>query len=292
MKITPADNYKSPNIPTRDYVDDNPEILNHIPRRWMSDAAVITALAGTVMLLSISRSVATQKNANVAKIAPVFLHGDGKWARPMPGMPGPPVYLSENEVRNIIRNNTPNRSVQLPATGKFIKDVSPTFLSETEAQEVIRDEASKYDILFNTSDKQQTVISVPKTTGKQGIKRYIPFKLDGSDNKRHIYFEFISRDDTTSLQSSKIISPVSTYNESSKITAKELRSVLRKACKRGIYGVFYDPVIYRTDAIQFPEEGDAKVYASTSLQAKIKAKSLLRAQVKDFIKWLKTEGVI
>jgi hypothetical protein len=261
MRIQPVDSYHSPQIPTRDYVDDNPEILNHIPRRWMSDAVVLTALAGTVMLMSTCKNNASQRNTSVSKIAPIFNHGRGivtEKSRPrfVPGMMPPPTF---------------------------------SMLGEDEAREIIRDEASKFDIHFDTSDKLQKMIKVPTVANKQKTHKKAVVQLDGRDSKRHIYFEVIAGMDPETLRDSKILLPkIDVYD--TKGVANKLHKILRKESPRGIYGIFYDPIVDHSDVAD--STNTPEKYWKADKQAIAKAKQLLRAQVKDFIKWLKTQGVI
>jgi hypothetical protein len=262
MKITPVDNYKSPNIPTRDYVDDNPEILNNIPNRWMSDAVVLTALAGTVMLISAARNCTAQQYEPAPKVAPIFNWGDGR--------------------------GTYGCDIVVP----------PTFLSEEEAKEVITKEAASAGIIFNNKEKpfnrygKPAVQVIPSKNGDNYPRN--TFLLDGSDETRHINFEFVS------LQDAGIWDPymnrsssVSVY--STKRTARYIRSRLWLASEDGIYVTFYDPLAPMQVPKQIEDqhgEQRTNTYKEAAEKAKAESKDLLRSQVKDFIKWLKSEGVI
>jgi hypothetical protein len=262
MEIAPVDNYKSPNIPTRDYVDDNPEILNHIPRRWMSDAAVLTALAGTTMLISAARNCTAQQYEPAPKVAPIFNWGPGK--------------------------------------GAFgcMSIVPPTFLSEEEAQEIISQEAGKVGIAFSNTQKPLNQY------GKPFVRALSPHKgnkypedvllLDGSDETRHIYFEFVSTDDARiwdkEMDHSSSVSEYDTER-----TANYIKDNFWKANEDGVYATFYDPIarikIPKVDKDK-PFEQKMEVYKEAAEKAKADSRDLLRKQVKGFIKWLKSEGVI
>ncbi len=255
MRIQSVDSYRSPKIPTRDYVDDNPEILNHIPRRWMSDAVVLTALAGTVMLLSLSRMNATSSIKPISKVSPLFNHGDTKWAQ--------------------IRG----------------KIAVPVFLSEDAARDVVRKEAAKYGVSFDTSAESQEVIEIPTLLNKHNKNVSTTVILDGVDKKHNICFEVITTNDAVGLRVKKAVSYASSMYDT-KNAADGLRNGLRRAHPRGIYGVFYAPSIRHSDIMKSSAISTNKNQAELDKQAKAHSKQLLRAQVKDFIKWLKAEGVI
>ncbi len=267
MKIQPLDSYHSPQIPTRDYVDYNPEILNHIPRRWMTDAVVLTALAGTVMLLSSCKSNTGPNKTPNLKVAPVFKHGEG-----------------------------------LGAFG-CVMVTPPVFLSEVEARDVIRQEALKAGIAFDLTHNPVIEVPVPrysKLLKRRFGVRFHPVYIDGINKKRHIYYKYISVDDSLKLEPDE---PV-TYSVSStnaKQNAESLRNTLNTSSQTGVYGIFYDPV---TDVpvcnygkySKFPKSQRYQLIENEKLKNELKAKTeskkLLRAQVQDFIKWLKTEGII
>ncbi len=88
MKVTPISTYTTPDIPTISYVDEHPEILSHIPRRWIRDAMIMTALAGTVMLLSSCGGS----------------HKDPEPEPPLAGIPAASAFSSETDVSRIIHN--------------------------------------------------------------------------------------------------------------------------------------------------------------------------------------------
>jgi hypothetical protein len=74
--------------------------------------------------------------------------------------------------------------------------------------------------------------------------------------------------------------------------ATTLQNKLRKAYPHGRYGVFYNPPIYPSEYMNTTVKRSATELTNSQKLAKASAKQLLRAQVNDFIKWLKSEGVI
>lgn len=254
MRIQSVDSYRSPKIPTRDYINDHPEILNHIPYRWLSDTMVLTALAGTVMLISTTTGHTVSRKPVRAKMTPI------------------------------------SNKTDIGSTVTMGDVISPVFLSEADARVVIRREAAKSGILFDISDKSKPTVKVPIGTNKQGKHESAIINLDGVDKKRKIYFEVVSPNDVNWFHAMKISSP--SYTGDIRNDASELRNKLRKAYPRGLYGVFYNPPIYPSEYMNITVKRSATELANSQKLANTRVKRLLRAQVKDFIKWLKAEGVI
>ena len=50
MKVTPIKQYSRPNFPTRTILDERPELLRLVPKRWQRNPVVIAALAATAAL--------------------------------------------------------------------------------------------------------------------------------------------------------------------------------------------------------------------------------------------------
>lgn len=251
MNLQPVRRYPQPQLPTRVIVDENPDLLKLLPMRWQGNAAVVTALAAC-LALSASSSDSAKKPGTASRVAPVFVHGDG--------------------------------------VGSFgCRVISPpVFLSEDEAIEVIRDEAKRAGITFAKSDKTLPKIELPTTPRgyadkqPQRLVKAQSVTLDGTDGKRNISFEYVSRDDLVKWQgdsSTHRTSTVYSYNVGG--AAKDLQAGIAKAKPTGNYVVFYDPVAASKDR-----------YEQLADRGTEEARSDLRAQVQDFIKWLKGQGVI
>jgi len=143
------------------------------------------------------------------------------------------------------------------------------FLTEDEARAVIIEEAKKAGITF-TADKQtvKDVSLMTAATKKEPAKLVLKtdIALDGTDEKLRIGYEFVSQADWTGIGKQ-----AKNYAISDNIsTAKSLRSGLEAVKPEGTYVVFHDPDIYSLET----------------------AKTELRKQVQDFVKWLKAQGVI
>ena len=218
MKVTPLKNYRDPTFPTRQVLDEHPELLRLLPCRWRNKPAVISTLAAASLLIGAGTLISTgAANAQYA------------------GVP-----------------------------------VMPLYLSEAEARQVIVTEAKRVGIKF--TDTTRTLKGIPLLVPGNTVKK-LNLQLDGLDTKRNIGYEFISSEDLDSWQLSG-----KTGNNTNKV-ARQLQQQLAKSQPKGTYTTFYDPLA----------SGESPAYGDS---AKESAKELLRMQVRDFIKWLKSQGVI
>ena len=236
MQVSPIRNYCSPSIPTHDDAENRPDLLQHIPTRWQTNPAVLTALASVTMLSATNAAIAGKAKAKPARVAPVFVHGEGR--------------------------------------GSFgcVAISPPAYFSESEAQEVINNEAKRLGIAFESIQHD----------------RSRPIPLDGIDKQRKIAYSFVSMQEG-------IIPNGTTAYESSSID-KARRAAKKASYKRGTYVVFYEPMApmkarKRISGFLDVEERIKQLEAEEKT-AKVKSEQQLRLQVQDFVKWLKAQGVI
>jgi hypothetical protein len=122
MKSKPVRKYADPKYPTRLEIASRPALLHrHQPPAWrkwpeLTGAAGLFLLADTARLSAADSSPKggpnpTQTNA-VAIVAPIFVHGEGRGATGCIVM-APPVFLSEEEALQVIREEMATRGVQL-----------------------------------------------------------------------------------------------------------------------------------------------------------------------------------
>lgn len=253
MRVKSVEKYRLPYYPDKKEVLRNPVILKSIPQRWKGNVKVGIALSSLLcFMLSACEGSANLKNHLKGKAAPIFEHGDGR--------------------------------------GSFGCDsvAPPAFLSEEEAFEVIREEAELQGI--NISDKNIALegVDIPVTnlysfldpdisnTGNEPLKtKKGDLVLDGYDEEKRIGFEYVSKEDYTEWHKDTGIGcSVEEYNTLE--AARLLQNGIEGKTGENIVGVFYDPV---------PLSGDW-IYKSK------KSEEQLREQVRDFINWLKAEGII
>jgi len=293
LEVKPLRKYSDPKYPNRDQVRNNPDILKSIPRRWRANPVVLTALGLTITLSSCVRNSITDDDpgSSVDKTekgvvrsdytaAPVFEHGGG--------------------------------------SGSFgcVSVVAPYFFSEEEALEIIRNEAESYGglKLDSVSPPEFQDITIkppfvePRPVGnKDHITTTIEEQADAWNADKRIALEFVSTGDLSNWmwrpeenEESTWIS-ISTYEF--KDTAKNLSTALNDSSPDVNIGVFYDPYSYE-ETKDILEEIQQKYnwgsedcdYDAINEEYRERSRAIseenLRAQVRDFIEWLKAQGVI
>ena len=271
MNIEPLKHYDEPVFPTYSVLDEHPELLMLVPNRWRGNTTVLTALAGVAFLISgcgrddkAASDVSTP--AVTSQVAPIFQHGDGRGSFGCVAV-NPPVILSEDEAREIIEKEAKKEGIN------FVREV--TLLPKVSVPVTYPWEE---DIEPGKSSVN------PKFHSKQ-------LKVDGTDRKHNISYEFISTQDFMDWQGENLrCSTVTHYDTLS--AAKLLNEGLSQAKLTDKYAVFYDPMS-RPPKIEYPRDDKNKIdWKARKALTEETAKEELRKQVRDFIKWLKAEGVI
>ncbi len=238
MRVTPEKRNRNTGYPTHEQVDNRPDLLQHIPARWQTNPAVLTALASVTMLSATNLAIegGEKAKAKPVRVAPVFQHGEGRGAFGC-------------EVIN-----------------------PPVFLSEDEARQVINDEAKHLGLSFKSPKSDPEAYGPNKT-------------IDGKDVKRALAYVYVSEGEGTVPSPGYIVSSVRDIDTLKR--AKTLVKEMKPARSLKAVGVFYDPMPSEpvTDQWNAMSGWDTSERAAT-------AKQQLRLQVRDFVKWLKAQGVI
>jgi len=154
----------------------------------------------------------------------------------------------------------------------------PVFLSEDEARQVIQEEARKAGLEFAPGALTIPSAAIPRTHLAASSRAMGtvngPLVLDGFDRRRNVAYEFVSAADLRAWSDGQVLSTVQYYDVigASETLSKGLAQWNRPAW----VGVFYDPAATRVNPIGRPQPGQEE----------------LRQQVRDFIRWLKAQGVI
>ena len=280
MKVAPIKNYNGASFPTRRIIDEHPELLKLVPKRWQTNPAVLTALAGLCVMMADCRQSAGAETTS--RVAPIFQHGDGRGGFGCRAI-NPPVLLSEDEAREVVVQEGKRAGVSFQPDAATLPSVAMPLTTRWPFRADL-DKNDKYH--------------PRKRTHRLSVK------LDGTDPKRHISYEVVTRTDFDAWETKDLskLRMCSAWGVDIVDAATEFRNGLIKARPKGVYGVFYDPCVGRRDAekrydVHLPKYGTPNVdwkaeYAKMDNKAKDLARELLRAQVRDFIKWLKAEGVI
>jgi hypothetical protein len=280
LRPVPVRSYLYPEYPTRQDVQLNPDILKALPERWKAKPAVYAALALTLSTglfgcaehqntspsepsdnLARQQASITENSSNrpVMRIAlqiPIFEHGAGQGSYGCDSV-APPVFLSEEEARQVIREEAEARGVHFTGTLAIEGDQFPeTSLLPEEGK--------------------------PLGTWKGMLE------LDGYDPDLGIGFEFVSSSDVESWAPEGERSGIlDVWNM--KDTAERLSQVVQNTA------VFYDPGA-DYEAVKFNWHSENDDYKTRLAQYTAEQKEImieeLREQVRDFLAWLAAEGVI
>jgi hypothetical protein len=294
MKVTPIKQYLDPTFPTHSILDERPELLRLVPRRWQANPVVMTALTTAALLACGWKASAANKPTAKPQsiVAPVFSHGTGEAGFGGIGSSMPTVFIPEDEARRIISNEARIAGINFALDSLKLEGVTVPVTDRFAARR-------------NDNPK----------TSLQPVSKERSLWIDGTDPKRNISFEYVSKDDfnkwerdytTTTEVKDPVTGASSTkttyffctvYDISTKDAAVRLQKELTEANPEGVYAVFYDPAITAKQIKPYTEVPPEKnkrlaVWKAMENQANKTAREDLRAQVRDFIKWLKAEGVI
>jgi len=304
MKSKPVRRYPKPKYPTRLEVAARPALLRrHQPPAWrqwpeLTGAVGLFLLADTTLLRAANtppRNSPTRAQTNaVAVVAPIFQHGDGRGA-----------------------------------TGCIVMS-PPVFLSEEEALQVVREDLAAKGVQLGTNKVAVAGVPACSTWIRPGEKTPRPFESDAADPRKKVFVEFVTAYDADQWNweqqrearpdGSFMISSVQEY-DLPKTSVYVAGRVKRRATEKVYFGTFYDPVAGRIDheklaaqtgaaaAAQSPPEkvkAEVKSVGSSvmtyldglspmermEMEARAKSRRLLRLQVQDFLKWLQAQGAI
>lgn len=272
MNLEPISRYATPKLPTRDVLDARPELLRLLPKRWQGNAVVVAALAACLAMSRSSQCVAAD---GPSRVAPMFVHGQGTGSFGCMSV-SPPVFLSEDEARQVITEEAKRGGISFAEGGKTLPSIE---MPATKTESVTRADGSK------------------SISWKRGLKAQ-PVELDGFDRKHNVAFEYLSKNEAREwLPGEDYLSTAWSCDMIS--TSKALAAAIEKGKPAGAYGVFYDPLVSWDEARKkagIAVSGRQKDWQAQNAAAKAAAREIaleqLRAQVKDFIRWLKAQGVI
>ncbi|MGD8452544.1 MAG: hypothetical protein PVJ57_12055 [Phycisphaerae bacterium] len=238
-------------------------------------AASAALVAGCGDSGSATRAATQPATNHAAVVAPLFEHGEGRTI----DLSAP---LSEDEAFQIISEELRQHGVFLTARNIEL----PSILVER------REYQEKYDWISGLSSTGYVYFNTP-------------LSADGMDPNRRVAVEFASADDVYGLAG-----PWRQQMARSSVIRYELKPVARYVADHargrpaGVYfGVFYDPLEGHFDYDEFDRRCKAIGALPSSMQAmqiqmmlerEVKNRSVpfLRQQVRDFVEWLKGQGVI
>lgn len=276
MDIRPVKKYKNPKYPDKESVVNNPELLKQLPNRWKKNVYVSTALSSLLIFTLTSCREKEASGTNItekeAMVAPVFDYGSGRGSFGCMSI-APPSFLSEEEAFQVIQEEGKKLGINFKREGLELEGVK---IPETKYFLKPEDGGDSDSI----KDKGSTIDS-----SKNG-----DLVLDGYDDEKKIGFEFVSKEDYDSWHVEEgIHSSVEDFDFIS--TAKVLRDGLENKNGEASIGMFYNPMERLSEAelklVPLNNDWDG-------MEAKVKgmAEDNLRKQVRDFLEWLKAQGIM
>jgi hypothetical protein len=191
-------------------------------------------------------------------VAPIFKHGEGRGATGCIVV-APPVFLSEEEAMQIIREELAKHGVKLG---------EPMILSDVRI-------AARTDLDFG--DKK--IKRLPKP--REDETSTTPFKLGGVDRAKKVGVRFVSEKAYHDLGGVWDGSTVQTYDLPE--VTEYVAAQVKKQGKTDLYvGLLYDPL----QKLDFSKLRDGEPYKEAEARVKVEAEDLLRKQSRDFAAWL------
>ena len=291
-----------PAYPTRPELLAEPgRLLEHLPSTWQSliskgGLTVAFLVSGLTAIPSASAQTPApaapaadnaaaqladrpaQLAAGAAIVAPIFEHGKGRASTGCVVI-APPVFLTEEEARQIIVEELAKAGLKMSAKDVELKDVRIK---------------PKSPFGFVTRDGKREVV-------KYGDEAR-PLVVDLMDPDRHIAVEFVSEDDYYELGGEMPRSTVHDYDF--KKISEGVADQIKSGGKGNFFGVFYEPtslIEHRrrptADELKGKNEKEQqevwqKIWKEAQEEARKSSREELRKQVKDFAEWLRQRGVI
>jgi hypothetical protein len=280
MKTKPVLNYKTPSYPRIEVVFSEPAmLLKNMPKTWQANKLMVTAMISFSLsackgqtdkpsnTTPIEQGVVDKTNKTdttvikqeSAKIAPIFVHGDGVGASGCI-MIAPPVYLSEGEALKIIID-------ELKKGGLSFSDKFEGDSIQIKRKKIVYKENKNVEKM---SDRYTDTVEV---------KGLYP---DIYNKELNMIIEFVSINDYEAYGDEEMNwSSVSSYHIKS--VAEKIQTSFKENGKYNSV-VFYDPVGWADR----DKRGD---WDEMKKDGRKKAVEMLKLQVADFIEWLKKENL-
>lgn len=316
MKPEPVDSFPLPAYPTRIEVAGDDRLLReHVPPAWRGEGVVSGALIFFLALQGVAcqpQQVAQPQSAPPPPAESSTVQG----VQPPDALPSPVVVVPaaaeppvESNKDGPLSMPTAAGMVVAPifehgegrgATGCVVVS-PPVFLSEEEAMAVVREELARAGVTLTraTTSFADVVIPQRRTRYEQTpAGEYVPkteeipgtghaLEVDAMDTAGRIAVEFVSEADYFKLGGATSGSSVQSYDL--KDAAIAVADKLKQS-RRGLYfGVFYDPV--ERIVVDRSGQGGPMNWEAERAKVATKAKEQLRAQVSDFVVWLRQQGI-
>jgi hypothetical protein len=302
MKLRPVKQYRQPDYPTQDYLREHPELLRFVPTRWQQNRVVLTALAATACLIFSSKTFAASEAGSAkakSMVAPIFVHGEGRGGFGCVSV-SPPIYFSEAEAFQVIQDEAAKAGIQFTLDSPDVADVDVPFSEKLKWSPPQR---YRHDLRNSPYHLHEDSLLYPEA---YKTSKYRLIILDGYFGEKHIGFEFVSKQDYkdwiphVSYPSGPVFE-CTADTEDYLNAATGFRDAIEHTLtsdqkeKEIILGVFYEPAESSLSISFRKQKGKtSEVNVNSAVRQPIKYynEEYLRLQVRDFIQWLKSEGII
>lgn len=276
-KLTPVTRYSDPQYPTKEAVNADPRLLAHIPRRWARNPYVLTALS----LVMAAGLTACGNRQDSESLFPADSPAVSASPDPADSADSAGSAPSEADALDIpiFAHGTGRGSYGCESVAP------PVFLSEEEAMQVISEECAAQGIDISGSKTisgtfPATSILPEAISDHPSDETYTgELTLDGYSEALGIGIEFVSTEDILDWQAPTDVG-ASSEQYDLKGTAQRLADATDNVA------VFYDPAAGNYEDFTGSNE---ESYAENSKEHSMDE---LREQVRDFLQWLKAQGVI
>jgi hypothetical protein len=330
MNARPVSRYKTPRYPTRmEVLADHTLLEKHLPPAWKSCAemaGVVTLLLAANNCTGFPPEAIRAAQGKPAVVAPIFEHGEGRGAVGCV-VSNPPVFLSEQDAMQVIREQLTKAGVTLSASHVALQDVVipqlrqefsqpgwnpkivPTgdakvfFLDALDTRKRVGVEYVSYGHYFDLGGEQSG-----STVQDYDFKR-IAAGVDKAVAKSHnLYFGAFYDPASASLTDEEKWRRVLTLQEErdklndpqlvaqANVEIKRLWNEINaeEAEARRPIDALYSERSKLKDPAQIAQKDEEirRAYDRMLAPARAKSRALLEQQVKDFIDWLKGQGVI
>ncbi len=298
MEVQPVRKYKAPGYPDKERVLRNPGILKTVPERWKGNMQVATAFS---ILMAMTLTACGQKWTPGGEAG-----GNTRITDGVTRTAGGNATQSKTEMK--VKGAAAPVFEHGSGRGSFgcVSVAPPSFLSEEEAFEVVREEAAKYGINFEKEGLSIKNVRIPETKyylkpenadagykedgGAINSTRRGELSLDGYDKDRGIAFEFVSATDYEAWKVDQSVrSSVDDYDFLS--AAKLLRDGMEGKTDGAAVGTFYNSM-FVPDMEEIKKAEGQEGFKNLETAVKSRAEEDLRSQVRDFLEWLKAQEII
>jgi hypothetical protein len=263
----------------------------------------VLAGAATFALASVAGKwcLCAAAESGTTVVAPIFEHGEGRGAIGCVVV-SPPVFLSEEEAVQIIREELGKHGIQLKG-GVILKDVRiPQRMRRHEEAGKGNGDKQAKETLIEIGEEPWRDLSGEFGKELREVRERMspkPLRLSGVDSEKRVMVEFVAEQNYFSLGGAMSGSTVQDYDF--RDVAKYVATKVKEQAKEPIYlGVFYDPLetpdrdaIYERSQREKTDFGKAvKEAKEAKEESKVDSKKLLRQQAQDFVAWLKERKAI